>query len=64
MIDTRAQRKLLHTWITSVIVRKRLALIGRKDGPTEYLSEMLAAIRSEAHLEVGVVHVTVPLPRR
>jgi hypothetical protein len=33
-------RKLLHIWITLVIVKQRLAQIGRKDGPTGYLSEL------------------------
>ena len=35
MIHSRAERKILHTWIILVIVKQHLAKIGRKDGPTE-----------------------------
>ena len=35
MINTRAQRKLLHTWIILVIVKEHLVQIGRIDEPTE-----------------------------
>ena len=38
MINTRAQRKLLHTWIILMIVKHCQVQIGRIDGPTEYLS--------------------------
>ena len=34
--DTRAQRKLPHTWIIQVVVKQDLVRIGRIDGPTEY----------------------------
>ena len=46
VINTRDQRNLLHTWIVLVIVKQRLVQIGRMDGSTEYLSQILAAIRS------------------
>ena len=46
MINTRAQRKLLHTWIKSFIVKQRPVKIDRKDGPTGYPSQVLAAIKS------------------
>ena len=36
---------ILHGWITSEIVKLHLVQIGRIDGPTEYLSQILAAIR-------------------
>jgi len=48
MISTRAQRKLLHNWIIIVIVNNLLVQIGRIDGPIEYLSEILTAIKSIA----------------
>ena len=32
-INTRVQRKLLHTWIMSVVVKRNLVQIGRIDGP-------------------------------
>ena len=35
-IHTRAQQKLLHSWIILVIVKPHLVQIGRVDGPTEY----------------------------
>jgi hypothetical protein len=35
---SRAQCKLLHTWIILVIVTQHLVQIGRIDGPTDYLS--------------------------
>ena len=35
VINTRAQRKLLHTWIIVVIVQQHLVQIGQIDGPTE-----------------------------
>jgi hypothetical protein len=38
MTNTRAQRRVLHTCIISVIVKHHLVHIGRMDGPTEYLS--------------------------
>ena len=34
VIDTRAQRKLLNTWIMFVIVKQHLVKIGRIDGHT------------------------------
>ena len=37
---------LPHTWIILVIVKQHLVQIGRVDGPIEYLSCILAAIRS------------------
>ena len=36
VINTRAQRKPLHTWIILVIVKHRLVKIGRIDGPTAW----------------------------
>ena len=39
---SRAQRKLLHSWNTLVIVKQHLVQIGRTDGPAEYLSQILA----------------------
>ena len=48
MINTRAQSKLLHTRIILVVVRHHLIQIGRIDGPSEYVSEIFAAIRSTA----------------
>ena len=36
---------LLRAWIVLVIVKQDLVQIGRIDGPTEYLSEILAAIK-------------------
>ena len=42
---TRAQLKLLHTWIILVIVKQRLVQISRIDGHTEDWSLTLAAIR-------------------
>ena len=44
MINTRDQWKFLHTWIMSVIVKQNLVHFGRIDGPTEYVSQTLAAI--------------------
>ena len=46
MINTRAQRKLLHACIILVIVKQHLVQIGRIHRPTEYLSYILAAIKS------------------
>jgi len=45
MMETLAQRKLLHTSIISVAVKQHLAYIGRMDGPTEYSSSILPEIR-------------------
>jgi len=56
MINTRAQRKLLQTWIVLVIVKRHLVQLGRIDGPTEYLSQILAAIRSLSHQELTGVY--------
>ena len=50
MINTRAQRKALHTWIISVIVKQYLVRTGRIDGRTEYLPETLAAINLRVKL--------------
>ena len=36
---------LPHTWIILVIVKQYLVHIGRIDGPTEYLSQILTAIK-------------------
>ena len=38
MINSRAQKKLLHTWIISFIAKQHLVEIDRIDGPIEYLS--------------------------
>ena len=46
MITIRVQRKLLHTWIMLVIVRQHLVQIGQINGQSEYLSYILAGIRS------------------
>jgi len=46
IINTQAQSQLLHTWILSAIARKHLVQICRIDGPTEYLSWILAVIRA------------------
>ena len=46
MINTLPQRKLLHNWIILVIVTQHLVLIGRIDGPAEYLLKIRAGIRS------------------
>ena len=43
MINARAQRKLPHTRIISVIVKQHLVQIGRIDGPAQYSSQILAA---------------------
>jgi hypothetical protein len=45
-ISARAQRTLLHTWIILVIAKQHLVQIDRIDGPAEYLSQILAAIRA------------------
>ena len=45
-INSRAQWKSLHIFVMSVIVKQRLVQTGRIDGPTEHLSQILAAIRS------------------
>jgi hypothetical protein len=47
MMNTRAQRRLLHTWIISDIVKQHLVPTGQTDGPAEYLSHVLDAIRSD-----------------
>jgi len=44
---------LLHIWIAWVIVKEHLAQIGRIDGPTEYSSQILAAIRSLRMISFG-----------
>ena len=44
MINTRAQWKLLHTLIILVNIKQHLPQIGRKNGPTAYSSQILAAI--------------------
>jgi len=46
MIYTRAQQKILSTWMTLVTVRQHLVQIGRIERPTKYLKYMLAVIRS------------------
>ena len=46
MINARAQRKLLHTWIILVIVNQRVVQLGPIDGRTEYVLQILAAIGS------------------
>ena len=50
MINTRAQRKLTHTWIILVLVKQRLVQIGRIDGLTEYVKQILTEIRSLAEV--------------
>ena len=47
--------KLLHTWIILVIFKQHLAQIGQVDGPIEYLSSTLAAIKS---LDIKSPHCT------
>ena len=39
MINTRAQLKILHSWIISIIVEQRLVQIGRIDGSPDYKSQ-------------------------
>ena len=39
VIITRAQKKILHAWITSVVVNQYLVQNGRKHGPSEYFSQ-------------------------
>ena len=46
MINARALLKVLHTWIISVFWKQHLVQTGRIDGPTVYLSRILAAFRS------------------
>ena len=46
MVNTRAQRNLLHTCIILAIVRQHLVQIDRIDRPTGYLSKTPIAIRS------------------
>jgi len=47
MCDTYScSTKLPHTWIMPVIVRQHLLQTDRLDGPTEYSSRKLAAVRS------------------
>ena len=48
MITTRAQRKLLHAWTLLVIVEQHLIQMCRISGPTEYMSYILAGIRSRS----------------
>jgi hypothetical protein len=45
MVHTWAESKSLHTWIKFVIVKQYLVPIGPTDGPTDFLSQILAAIR-------------------
>jgi len=45
VINTRIQRKLLHTRTIVVIVKHHLVQIDRRYGPTEHLSQPLAAMR-------------------
>ena len=44
-MNTRAQRKLHHTWILLVIAKQHLVQIGRINGPTEYSPYIFAAIK-------------------
>jgi hypothetical protein len=46
MMNTRTQRRLLHTWIIRVIAKQHLVQFDRKDGRSVYLSYILAGIRS------------------
>ena len=54
--------KLLHSWIILVVVKQHLVQIDRIDGPTRYLSRMLAAIRflSPHATQHVVLHSTNP----
>ena len=70
MMNTRAQWKLLHTWITLVIVQQHLVQIDRIDGPAEHSLQIIAAVRSltdlrdfEARsLAYGGGHFDLPYP--
>ena len=48
LINAQAQRKLLQTWIILVVVKQHIVQIGPIDGPTEKLSQILAAIGFQA----------------
>ena len=53
MINTRAERKLLRTWIILVTVKYHLVQIGGIDGHAEYFSLLLATIRSASVRQAG-----------
>ena len=59
---TPASQTLLYTWIIVVIVKQHLVQVGRMDGPTECLSQVLAAIRSGLLLQVWVL-LTEPVSK-
>ena len=59
MMNARAQRKLLHTWIIFVIVNHHLVQIGRIDGRTDYVSSILTGVGSAA---AGAVTTYSPHP--
>ena len=45
MRSARAEGKSLHTWIIVVFVKQHLVQIGRIDGPTDYLPQLLTAVK-------------------
>ena len=53
VITTRDHRKLLHICIILVIVKQPLIQINRIDGPTEYLSLALVAVRPVRFISRG-----------
>jgi hypothetical protein len=63
-MNTRAQLKLLHTWITSVIEKQHLVQIDQINGPTEYLSYTLASIESAVSCPSFCFLTLVTGPRR
>ena len=64
MINTQAQWEKVHSWIILVIVIQHLVQTGRIDGPTEYVSYILAAIRSVDHSHYAPAHTPVPRARQ
>ena len=61
-INTRAQWKLLHTWIILVIVKQQLVQISRIDGPIEYLTLTLDAIRKASTSRANMAHIRQSRP--
>jgi len=55
--NTRAQRKLQHTWIILIIVKQQLVQIGRMERPIEHASYILTGIRSTGGVRVPGAHV-------
>ena len=47
-IDTRAQCKLLNSWIILVIVTQQLVIIDRIDGPAEYSRQTFTGIKTDS----------------